>query len=179
MYFNHAEIEEFCKNGYIKNYDSDCINSASLDIRLGNKILMEKKSPSKVIDYRARDKMEMVEFDLSEKGIVIFPGAFFLANTLEECDFPDDVAALFRCKSTMGRYGLEHMDAGWVDPGFHGTLTLEFKLLNNCHPILLRPGDRIGQLIFIQGLPVDPDKSYRNKGNYNGQTEPKSASYRS
>ena len=35
-------------------------------------------------------------------------------------------AALYS-KSSTGRIGLEHLHAGWIDPGFCGQLTLEFK----------------------------------------------------
>jgi deoxycytidine triphosphate deaminase len=60
------------------------------------------------------------------------------------------------------------MDAGWIDPGFHGSLTLEFKNMTNYHCIRLRPGDRIGQLIFFKGQAVSAEQSYRTTGNYNG-----------
>lgn len=147
----------------------DCVNTASLDLRLGRKILMEAAPPpGYIIDYRRRYKLTVKEIELPDSGIVIYPGQFFLAHTIEVCFFPDDLAALFRTKSSMGRIGLEHMDAGWVDPGFHGSLTLEFKNLTQFHPILIRPGDRIGQLVFMRGDSVDPNHSYRRVGNYNG-----------
>jgi deoxycytidine triphosphate deaminase len=57
-----------------------------------------------------------------------------------------------------------------VDPGYNGTLTLEFKNMSNFHSILLRPGDRIGQLVFFQGQEVSIEQSYRTKGNYNNNT---------
>ena len=78
------------------------------------------------------------------------------------------MAALYRIKSSMGRVGLEHCDAGWVDPGFNGALTLEFFNVTQHHTILLRPGDKIGQLIFLRGNEVSAEQSYRTKGNYNG-----------
>ena len=40
--------------------------------------------------------------------------------------------------------------------------------MSQYHEILLRPGDRIGQLVFFQGTPVRPEQSYRTTGNYNG-----------
>lgn len=177
MYLNHNEIEELIEAGYMKNTDPGCINAASLDLRLGETVLIEQYS-AKVIDYRKRDKLVMQEVKLDEGGFIIRPGDFFLAHTIEICDFPDDIAALFRIKSSMGRIGLEHMDAGWVDPGFNGALTLEFKNMTEAHSIHLRPGDKIGQLVFIRGNPVSEDKSYRRIGNYNGSTGPKQVGYK-
>jgi len=171
MYLNHDQIEEFIASGYMLDTDPSCVNAASLDVRLGDTILMEV-NPSfrakKSVDYRKRERLEMCEYKLPESGVSIAPGQVFLAHTVEQCNFPEDVAALFRIKSSMGRMFMEHMDAGWVDPGFHGSLTLEFKNESQYHSILLRPGDRIGQLIFMRGDPVSEDKSYRAKGNYNG-----------
>ena len=184
MYLNHDEIEALVASGHMKNVDPDCINAASLDLRLGNVILVENgRDPAKggepyPVDYRKREKLQMTEFELDDDGVVIHPGMFFLAHTIEVCDFPDDLAALFRIKSSMGRIGLEHMDAGWVDPGFHGSLTLEFKNMTENHSILLRPGDKIGQLVFIRGNPVEASKSYRAKGNYNGSTGVKQVGFK-
>lgn len=169
MYLNHKEILALCESGGMENYDPACINAASLDVRLGREILCEQGgSTHKMVDYGRRQRPDMQSVLMDKGGMAIYPGQFFLAHTVEKCNLPDDVAALFRIKSSMGRIGLEHMDAGWVDPGFNGSLTLEFKLMLERHWVNIKPGDRIGQLIFFRGNPVSTDKSYRVTGNYNG-----------
>jgi len=168
-YLNHDQIVQVCEAGAMENWSQDCVNAASLDLRLGETILLEDYRHTLCLDYSKRDKMQMCECAIDSEGIIIRPGQFFLAHTVEQCNLPDDLAALFRIKSSMGRIGLEHMDAGWVDPGFHGALTLEFKNMTQHHAILLRPGDKIGQLIFFRGDSVSEAQSYRTKGNYNGQ----------
>lgn len=170
-YLNCGQIEDLCLTyGEMLDFDQGCINAASLDVRLGDTIMVERYSDKSCsVDYRARQKLDMVEVKLTDNGYVIRPGEFFLAHTIEKCNFADDTAALFRIKSSMGRIGLEHMDAGWVDPGFHGALTLEFKNMTQWHSIRIRPGDRIGQLVFFKGAAVSADQSYRSKGNYNGE----------
>lgn len=176
MYVNHDELVEFCEAGFLQDYAPECINAASIDLRLGNKILVEvppaEDHEHPVIDYGSRNKaLRMQEITLDpEHGYEVRPGTFFLAHTVERCNFPDDVAALFRIKSSQGRIGFEHMDAGWVDPGFHGALTLEFVNMTRHHSFRIRPGDRIGQLIVLRGNSVAEDKSYRTTGNYNGAT---------
>lgn len=169
MYLNHNQIEALIEQGHMRNVDLGCINPASLDLRLGREIKVEgAPQPGAAVDYRKRQPLTMRTHTLPESGIFIHPGQFFLAHTVEICHFPDDLAALFRIKSSMGRMGLEHMDAGFVDPGFHGSLTLEFKNMTEHHTLHLRPGDRIGQLVFLRGEAVEADQSYKAVGNYSG-----------
>ena len=168
-YLNHDEIIELLESGAVSHYDQDLVNTASLDIRLGETLLIEDWVPNgTVIDYGAREQMKMREITIDESGYVLRPGEFILAHTYESFDLPDDMAALLRAKSSMGRTGLEHMDAGWVDPGFNGKLTLELVNCLRWHSIRLRPYNRIGQLIFMRGNKVKPQHSYRVTGNYNG-----------
>jgi dCTP deaminase len=62
---------------------------------------------------------------------------------------PADLVARIEGKSSLGRLGLiVHATAGFVDPGFHGTLTLEITNFNSV-PIVLRPGLPIAQLSFM------------------------------
>ena len=55
---------------------------------------------------------------------------------------------MFITISSIGRLGLFIQNAGWVDPGFKGTLTLEIFNANRNVPIVLYPGMPIGQIIF-------------------------------
>jgi dCTP deaminase len=48
-----------------------------------------------------------------------------------------------------GQFVLVHATAGYVDPGFSGTITLELKNINDNCPIMLRADMRIGQLVFF------------------------------
>lgn len=173
-YLNHDEITDLIHaGGEVTNALDENIGAASLDVRLGTTILVESRPEGYgplVVDYRRRQKLEMREMTLDSSGFMLSPGDFILAHTMEVCNFADDTAALFRIKSSMGRIGLEHMDAGWVDPGFRGVLTLEFANMTRYHSILIRPGDPIGQLVFFKGTKVDPEHSYRTRGNYNDAT---------
>ena len=73
----------------------------------------------------------------------ILPGnSFVLARTREVVDLPDDLTAFVEGRSSIGRLGLFIQNAGWVDPGFRGSITLE--LYNGLpHPIELRAGWRV------------------------------------
>lgn len=180
-YLNHAEITRLCQAGAVAGWSPECVNPASLDLRLGKTILVEARRPygAQPLDYRARSKMhtQTVVMD-DEEGFVLAPGQFILAHTAEQLSMPDNICALWRTKSSMGRMAFEHMDAGWVDCGFHGALTLEFCNASQYHPIRIRPGDRIGQLVFFRGRKVAAEHSYRAKGNYCGAAGVRQAGYK-
>jgi dCTP deaminase len=177
---SYNSIKQLCEQGVVEGYKPSAINATSLDIHLGNKILVERFTDSQqVVDYRAREKLQMKELTLDpEIGYVLRPGEFILAASVETFNFPNTVGALLRCKSSMGRIGLEHLDAGWVDPGFHGVLTLEYVNVTQFHSIRIRPGDAIGQLIFMSCEEVPMGQSYKTKGNYNGKTQAAQAGFR-
>lgn len=183
MYLNHDEILPFLTDGTVVGSDPSLVNTASLDIRLGDTLLVERSGyfwdcePS-VLDYSTRENFEACRVKLTEEGFVLQPGQFVLGCTVESFNFPNDLAALYRSKSTMGRMALEHMDAGWVDPGFNGVLTLELKNEFQYHSVRIRPGDRIGQLIFMRGVPVNQEDSYATTGNYNGAAGVRQAGFK-
>ena len=174
MYLNHDEILPFLADGTVVGSDPSLVNTASLDIVLGDTLLIENDASfwnynaRPILDYGARENFDAREVELTEEGFVLLPGQFVLGHTVESFNFPNDLAALYRSKSTMGRLALEHMDAGWVDPGFNGVLTLELKNEFQYHSVRIRPGDRIGQLIFMRGNAVQQANSYATTGNYNG-----------
>jgi dCTP deaminase len=80
-------------------------------------------------------------------------------------------------KSTLARKGLAiHSTAGFVDPGFHGTLTLELSNVG-AWPIVLEAGMPIAQLSFdyVDGK---VDRLYGSKGlgsHYQDQSGPTAA----
>ncbi len=68
-----------------------------------------------------------------------------------------------RGKSSLGRLGLLiHSTAGYVDPGWSGTLTLELSNVANL-PIVLTPGMPIGQISFTQ-MTTPVDRPYGTPG---------------
>lgn len=174
----HKLIEEGVIDALHEN-----VNSASIDVRIGNKILMEKPlmtgegalSPSihpEPIDIAAKQSPEFYEVEIPEEGIVIEPGQIFLAATMETFNLPNTISARFDLRSSVGRCFLEHMQAGFADAGWHGAqLTMEFKNMTQFHRLLIKPGMRVGQMIFFEHEDAGED-SYAIKGNYNGQQGP-------
>jgi dCTP deaminase len=171
MLLSHNEIIALLDAGVIKGWKDTAVNAASLDIHLGDRIMREVNSDhgSNVIDYRARHHLRMATQTIDEDGYVLHPGEFILAQSAEIFNLPLDVSAEYKLKSSMARIGLDHMNAGWCDAGWHGSvLTLEFKNMSQFHSIRIRPGDAIGQIVFFRHAPVELDQSYSVRGRYNG-----------
>ena len=80
-------------------------------------------------------------------------------------ELPDDLTAFVEGRSSLGRMGLFIQNAGWVDPGFEGDITLELFNANRC-AIELRAGQRVGQLVFAR---MDAAAQFPYRGKYQGQ----------
>jgi len=92
---------------------------------------------------------------------------FILGETLELFNIPKTISAQFLLKSSRAREGLNHLLAGWIDPGWHGSrLTLELHNVRQLHPVALWPGMKIGQIVF-HDLSAQPERSYAITGRYN------------
>jgi dCTP deaminase len=170
MILSHNELLRIVEQEIIAPVDPKDINAASIDIHLGNTILWEDAEPG-TIDFRKRDPVKFNEYVMDENGYLLKPGDFILAQSREIFNLPNWLSAEYKLKSSMARIGLEHMNAGWCDAGWNGSvLTLEFKNMTNNHEIIIRPGDSIGQMIFFRHEQVPSDASYASKGRYNGDT---------
>ncbi len=163
MILSDKAILERLENGTlsISPLEREQVQPASVDIRLGNTFSVIEDSPSGVITMR----QEIAYKTLQSDAYVLLPGQFILASTMEYFVLPGDLTAFVEGRSSLGRMGLFIQNAGWVDPGFEGEITLELFNANRC-AIELRAGRRVGQLVFarMEGAATRP---YRGK--YQGQ----------
>lgn len=137
------------------------IQPASVDIRLGRTFSIVEDSPSGIITMSNKITYKTIEAD----KYVLLPGQFVLATTMEYFALPDNLTAFVEGRSSLGRMGLFIQNAGWVDPGFEGEITLELFNANRC-AIELEAGRRVGQLVFAQ---MDAPAINPYKGKYQGQ----------
>jgi dCTP deaminase len=84
---------------------------------------------------------------------------------MEYVKLPDDLTSFVEGRSSIGRMGLFIQNAGWVDPGFEGQITLELYNANSL-PIRLEAGRRICQLVFCK---MDQVAENPYRGKYQGQ----------
>ena len=143
----------------IEPVTAEQIQPASVDIRLGNTFSIVDDTPSsleKEIKYKT----------ITTDTYLIMPGQFVLATTMEYFELPDNLTAFVEGRSSLGRMGLFIQNAGWVDPGFKGEITLELYNANRC-AIELKAGRRVGQLVFAE---MDDTALNPYNGKYQGQT---------
>lgn len=102
--------------------------------------------------------------------LLLAPGQFCLATTIETFKMPDYIVGFVIGKSTLAREGLQIEAAGLIDPGFEGDITLELKNLENYRTLSYKKGDPIGQVWFMYtDEPVDFPYGPENGNHYQGQ----------
>ncbi|MDP9400543.1 MAG: dCTP deaminase [Actinomycetota bacterium] len=161
-------------------WDADLLQPASVDLRLGRsfRVFHNHRAAAIDLDDPPTNLTEQVVIDDGEP-FVIHPGEFVLGRTLEWVELPDDVVARIEGKSSVGRLGLiVHATAGFVDPGWKGTLTLEITNLTRV-PIKLYGGRPIAQLSFMT-LDAPAERPYGHPAlgsHYQGQVEATESRY--
>lgn len=170
MLLTHPMLMDLVRSGIIQNVEDVHVNAASIDIRLGDSLLVESGRPG-IVDLELGEIPEMRSLDPDVNGAWrLRPGQFCLVNSCEIFNLPNDIAAEFKLRSSVARAGIDHALAGWADPGWHdATLTMELRNGTQNHTLLLRPGLRIGQMVFWRGEPVPQSRSYAARGRYNNQ----------
>lgn len=132
------------------------ISPTSVDIRLGFIFDVFNTIEYTHLDFRILEK-QVKKYTRKVhiqpmKAFVLHPGEFVLGSTLEYFIFPADLAGRIEGRSSWGRIGLEvHATAGFVDPGYEGSLTFELSNSGKV-PIELYPGLRIAQICFFQTM---------------------------
>jgi dCTP deaminase len=137
------------------------LQPASIDLRLGRSFL---KIDENTLDALSLDS-ELPYVSIEKDDIVIPPHSFLLATTVEYIRIPSNVTAFVEGRSSIGRIGLFIQNAGWVDPGFEGNITLELFNANRL-PIRLASGRRICQIVFAF---MDRPARTPYAGKYQGQ----------
>ena len=179
----YNELMELVEQGVITNVKPEQVNATSIDITLGNKIMIEgptaydeetgsrlhrkvslqRRTPLVTWPFHFKDKYR--EFELT-------PGEFILAQSQQVFNLPNNISAEYKLKGSMARIGLEHLNAGWCDAGWNGSvLTLELRNMTRYHTILLEEGVGIGQMVFFKHAEVPADRSYAARGRYNNDKE--------
>jgi dCTP deaminase len=165
----------------IDPFDPECVQPASLDIRLDRFFRVFRSSKHAYIDLAKplADITELVEVTEGE-AFILHPGEFVLGSTRERIRLANDLVSRVEGKSSLGRLGLLiHSTAGFIDPAWDGAITLELSNVNTI-PITLYPGMRIGQLSFFQ-LSSPAQRPYGSPelgSSYQGQVGPTPSRYR-
>jgi dCTP deaminase len=170
-------IRELLASGrlVIEPFDDALVQPSSVDVRVTGQFRVFHNSRRPFIDVRAptEDLTELVEVE-GDDPFMLHPGEFVLGSTLERIRIPDDVVARLEGKSSLGRLGLLiHSTAGYIDPGWDGTITLELSNVSRL-PITIYPGMPIGQVSFLT-MTTPVERPY--EGKYRGQAGPTASAY--
>lgn len=154
---------------------SDQIGPASIDLKLSsifkafnvtNQHLLDTKKGLPNSDFIITYNMK------KDEPFILHPGNFVLASTLEYVKVPDNLLLRVEGKSTLARMGILVHTAGFVDPGFEGTLTLEISNQSNL-PVALYASMYICQVsVEVLSSPAEVPYNMRKKSLYSRSLGP-------
>lgn len=150
------------------------IGAASIDLRMGNVVLMVRARGSSHVDPAlakgspaAEDHARQVVYQQKHEryelpfksAFLLHPGALALVPTLEWVTVPVDLVGAVTARSTWAREGLSIATATLIEPGYKGIVTLELANLGEI-PIKLYPGLQLAQISFngVTGCAERPDR---------------------
>lgn len=114
------------------------IQPASVEMHLHRDVVRDVGLPTEHRDDRITDT------------VLLKSGEFALARTTETVGIPAHLVARVEGKSSWARRGLlVHITAGFIDPGFYGTITLELCNLA-AKPLELPVGCAIAQVSILE-----------------------------
>lgn len=165
-----------------KQWGDVCIN-----LRLGYKFTQLQKSNAEITLAEGiggiadlglwREKTYLYKDDFGKRqGFTIEPNEFILAQTLEHVYIPPSMIARVEGRSTYARVGLSmHETAPWLQPGWHGQITLEIKNSGPLKVKLLPVDDMPCQVTFMwlsKPLPKDQGYGSRPTDSFQNQSRP-------
>jgi len=157
LYLGNDEIRQAISKGLIEidPFDESHVEPASYDLTLHHRFKIIKGcnfhegifgsyiNPSLPLEYRKGN----YGHEKFNGHVIIQPKEFVIASTEEYIKLDKCIAGRVDGKSTVGRCGLFIENAGFVDPGFEGQLTLELFNATD-YPVYLEEGMKICQLVF-------------------------------
>lgn len=165
------EIMRLTESGIIKllrGLDSDQVQPASLDLRLGPKAYRVRASflpgPRQTVAERLKE-LVLHEMDLT-KGTVLETGCVYIVQLMESLALPKGISAAANPKSSTGRLDIftrvitdyaQEFDN--VAEAYHGPLYAEIS--PRTFPILARQGSRLSQIRFRAGASLATDDLIR------------------
>ncbi len=182
MVLSDGTIRQLISEGQLvmDPYDPGLVQPSSIDVRVAAQFRVFHNNRRPYIDVREPidDLTELVEIT-EDAPFILHPGEFVLGSTVERVGLPDDLVARLEGKSSLGRLGLLiHSTAGFIDPGWDGTVTLELSNVARL-PITIHLGMKIGQLSFMKlDKPAERPYGHPELGSkYQGQRGPVDSQY--
>ena len=175
MMLSDGEIKEALLNGQIviSSDEELYIGPSSLDLHLDNvaKVLPAGTDFNKKVYADKKDEIAGMFVEMNGwDEITINPNEFYILSSKERIKLPANIAGFLQGRSSIARIGLNIHAAGFFDPGFEGTATLEVTNFTT-HPIVLPKGIRICQMVFMRtGKSCEVPYDQKKDSKYMGQT---------
>ena len=140
MILSDTSLDTLAQNGLVHPYNFLHVQPCSIDLTIGNKILVES------LDMNGDG---WVEIDIT-KPYELRPGQFILATTAETLEMPNNICGQIALRSSAARAGWDHCLSGWIDSGFEGQITLELRNNKQLSNLTIQSGMRLLQVICFQ-----------------------------
>ena len=121
MIFPDIGIKKLVKDGFLS--PGLTIGPSSMDLTLSDSFSWPEPDKDKIIlgESVPHKQVQKDEF-------VLETNHFVLASTAESIRVPHEMAGYVEGRSSIGRLGLQVQNAGFIDAGFHGQITLELEI---------------------------------------------------
>lgn len=180
MVLSDRDIKKIIKDGKLAfkpQISDDQIGPASIDLKLSPIFKVFHIEKHTLLDVKKGLPKEFTKNYAMKDGeyFVLHPNGFVLASTIERIKVPDDLLVRVEGKSSLARMGILVHTAGFIDPGFEGTITLEISNQSNL-AVTLYPKMYICQISIEQlSSPAEIPYHKRKKSLYHKQKGPTEA----
>lgn len=145
-----AELDAAIANGdlvLIPAVDPEQIQPCSIDLRVGREFIFEREGFHTGLKDETLWGVYTEKLAFPEGELITIPANdFVLATTVERVELSNRLAGFVTGRSSVGRTGLFVENAGLIDPGFSGQITLELYNASK-FPRQVRVGSLICQLV--------------------------------
>lgn len=173
MILSDTHILENLKSGsiVIDPFNIENLNPCSVDLTIAPDY---KVYSDGILDVKEHNKT--YDLKMEGYGVLLEPGRVYLYRCNERIGCKGNIRGKVEGKSSLGRLGLfVHVTAGFIDPGFEGSLVLE---LVATQPVRIYPGMKICQIEFayVQGE-IAETYDLKAGSKYHGQTGVQESKY--
>jgi dUTP pyrophosphatase len=163
MILGHSELKKLIKKcNLVTNLSEKELKNpvgCIFDLRLEKIYSLKGKAYLGINERETPDLIEEAGFNPKKKTVFTFrPGKYYLTRTIEKVNLPENIAAVFKPRSTTFRSGLV-IRTGIADPGYHGVLY--FGVINlGSIPVKVELGARYVSVYFykIRGKAINAYK---------------------
>jgi len=132
---------------------------AGFDLRAGEIFRIKEGESLLGVEERFTPETESIAIQGNDKEFILKPGEFILVKTMEKVNLPDNVAAIFRPRSTLQRSGVT-LSTATGNPGYKGELSFGMCNLGK-GDFRLELGARFVHILFFD--------TSENHSSYRGQ----------